>query len=67
MINEDLSTVIDEIRFEEAKLIHEHYFVPLSLCVAISYRFVTSVEPVLVVTSDLLSTILYRLVMRYYI
>jgi len=31
MINEDLSTVIDEIQFEEAKLIHEHYFVPTRL------------------------------------
>jgi hypothetical protein len=31
MIHEDLSTVIDEIQFEEAKLIHEHYFVPVRL------------------------------------
>lgn len=31
MIHEDLSTVIDEIQFEEARLIHEHYFVPLRL------------------------------------
>jgi len=30
MIHEDLSTVIDEIQFE-ARLIHEHYFVPVRL------------------------------------
>jgi Fe2+ or Zn2+ uptake regulation protein len=41
MINEDLSTVIDEIQFEEAKLIHEHYFVPKNvLCVSASHHFV---------------------------
>ena len=31
MIHEDLSTAIDEIQFEEARLIHEHYFVPVRL------------------------------------
>ncbi len=29
MIHEDLSIVIDEIQFEKASLIHEHYFVPV--------------------------------------
>jgi hypothetical protein len=29
MIHEDLSTVIDEVQFEEAKLIHEHSYVPV--------------------------------------
>ncbi len=28
MIHEDLSTVIDGIEFEDARLMHEHYFVP---------------------------------------
>ena len=31
MIHEDLSTAIDEIQFEEARLIHEHYFAPVRL------------------------------------
>jgi hypothetical protein len=31
MIPEDLSTVIDGIQFEEARLIHEHYLVPVRL------------------------------------
>ena len=31
MIHEDLSTTIDEIQFEEARLIHEHYFAPVRL------------------------------------
>ena len=31
MIHEDLSTLIDELQFEEARLIHEHYFVPVRL------------------------------------
>jgi len=31
MIHEDLSIAIDEIQFEEYRLIHEHYFVPVRL------------------------------------
>jgi hypothetical protein len=39
MIHEDFSTVIDEIQFEEARLIHEHYFVPVRLKGAKSFRY----------------------------
>ena len=31
MIHEDLSTTIDEIQLDEARLIHEHYVVPVRL------------------------------------
>jgi len=28
MIHEDLDTIIDGIKFEDARLVHEHYLVP---------------------------------------